>query len=192
MIDSFMMDVTGMTPTQASAAVAADLVNTSARVWPSDRLDGLPALRAFLADHDIAPGDPTDDDLAQVRSLRDDLREVFVADDDRAAVAVLNDLLAAADARPRLVDLDGWRWQLIPPDDAGPVQRLATAAAGGVLELIRAGGRDRLGLCAAHGCAGVYVDLTRNRSRRYCSPEICGNRTNLAAFRARRRAAEPG
>ncbi|MDP8927645.1 MAG: CGNR zinc finger domain-containing protein [Actinomycetota bacterium] len=59
-----------------------------------------------------------------------------------------------------------------------------------LLALVAADGLSRLHGCAAEGCAGVFVDTTRNRSRRYCIPELCGNRTNLAAYRARRRAAK--
>ena len=45
----------------------------------------------------------------------------------------------------------------------------------------------RLGVCRAEGCDRVYVDVSRNASRRFCS-ESCLNRTKVAAFRARARA----
>lgn len=193
MIDSFMMDGTDMTPTRAAAVIAADLVNTSPRVWDEDRLGDTAALRAFLADHAIADGgDVTNDLLERTRRVRDRLTEVFLSADEHAAVDLLNRLMTDAGVRVRLVPVDGrWRWHLAPHDEAGAVEHLAAAAAVGMLGLIQTSGRERLGLCAADGCAGVYVDLTRNRSRRYCIPEKCGNRTNLAAHRARRRAAEP-
>ena len=54
---------------------------------------------------------------------------------------------------------------------------------------LRDHGLERLRVCAASGCQRVFVDTSRNRSRRYCNPDICGNRTNVAAFRARQRAA---
>ena len=47
---------------------------------------------------------------------------------------------------------------------------------------------DRLRRCAGDGCDQVLVDLSRNRSRRFCDAG-CGNRANVAAYRARRRAA---
>jgi len=177
-----------MTPTPADATVAADLVNTAPRVWSTDRLNDVAALTTFLSDHGLVVDGVSADDLHGVHDLRRRLREVFVTDDEHDAVATLNALLADADVRPRLVAADGgWRWQLAPPDGADVTRSVTAAAAAGLLQLILAKGLDRLGLCAAHGCAGVYVDLTRNHSRRYCTPEICGNRTNLAAYRARRR-----
>ena len=44
-----------------------------------------------------------------------------------------------------------------------------------------------IGLCAAPDCDFVVIDLSRNRSRRFCDSG-CGNRANVAAYRARRRA----
>ena len=46
---------------------------------------------------------------------------------------------------------------------------------------------DRLKICAAVDCANVFVDESRNRSRRWCS-ERCSGRVNVAAFRSRKRA----
>lgn len=47
-------------------------------------------------------------------------------------------------------------------------------------------GPDRFGQCEAHGCDAVYIDLTKNGSRRYCSP-ACTARAKTAAYRRRRR-----
>ena len=49
-------------------------------------------------------------------------------------------------------------------------------------------GAERFGTCAADGCSGVFLDTSRNRSRRYCS-DRCATRENVAALRSRRRAA---
>lgn len=51
-------------------------------------------------------------------------------------------------------------------------------------------GPDRFGSCQAAKCANVFVDTSPNRSRRYCS-DRCSSRANVAAFRARRKAAAP-
>ena len=45
---------------------------------------------------------------------------------------------------------------------------------------------SRLGICAVDDCEGVVLDLSRNRSRRFCST-ACGNRAAVAAYRARQR-----
>ena len=52
-------------------------------------------------------------------------------------------------------------------------------------DVIRAGELSRLRTCAADDCLDVVVDLSRNRSKRYCE-RGCGNRLNVAAYRQRR------
>jgi predicted RNA-binding Zn ribbon-like protein len=53
-----------------------------------------------------------------------------------------------------------------------------------MIEIIRADELSRLGTCASGGCGGVVLDLSRNRSRRFCST-ACGNRSAVGAYRAR-------
>ena len=101
----------------------------------------------------------------------------------------LNDLLAESSALPQLTDHDGvWHFHFTPPESS-LVAHMAAEAAMGLASVIRDHGLERLRVCAATGCSRVFVDTSRNRSRRYCNPDICGNRTNVAAFRARQRAA---
>ena len=49
-------------------------------------------------------------------------------------------------------------------------------------------GATRLGVCHASPCTHVFVDTSPNQSRRYCS-DRCSSRANVAAYRARQRAA---
>lgn len=177
-------------PGRGGAELAAALINTSPRVWRDDKLATPEQLMTFLHDHGLgAPRPATAEDVEGAHHLRARLWQVFDADDERVAVAVLNTLVDQWGIRPRLTDEDrGWRWSYEPADGLSPIGDLATAATIGLLRLIADTGLGRLGHCAAHGCAGVFVDTTRNRSRRYCIPQLCGNRTNLAAYRARRRA----
>ena len=55
-----------------------------------------------------------------------------------------------------------------------------------MVDVIRADEMARLDTCAADDCDDVVLDLSRNRSRRYCST-TCGNREAVAAYRARQR-----
>jgi predicted RNA-binding Zn ribbon-like protein len=48
---------------------------------------------------------------------------------------------------------------------------------------------DRLRVCEAPDCQAVLLDLSRNRSKRYCDARTCGNRLNVAAYRERKRSA---
>ncbi|HEY5400209.1 MAG TPA: CGNR zinc finger domain-containing protein [Trebonia sp.] len=52
---------------------------------------------------------------------------------------------------------------------------------------MRVGEFGRLRVCAADDCEDVLVDLSKNRSRRFCSL-TCANRVNVAAYRSRRTA----
>ena len=62
--------------------------------------------------------------------------------------------------------------------------RIAADAAMAFLDLIRADALGRLRICAAEDCEDVLVDLSKNSSKRYCDTGNCGNRTNVAAYRA--------
>ena len=103
-----------------------------------------------------------------------------------APYALLNALLLDTGARPQLDRLpDGavGTCTSTASDDS-----LATGwAAGCATGLALAIGSDlagRLGVCAADRCDRVFVDTSRNATRRFCST-ACQNRTKAAAFRAR-------
>jgi predicted RNA-binding Zn ribbon-like protein len=64
--------------------------------------------------------------------------------------------------------------------------RVVVETAMAMVDVIRADENRRLDRCAAADCDDVVLDLSRNRSRRYCST-TCGNREAVAAYRARRR-----
>ncbi|MGZ4654947.1 CGNR zinc finger domain-containing protein [Oryzihumus sp.] len=117
------------------------------------------------------------------------LRVVFEAVDGGqadAAAAEVNALLSDTGARPQLDRRDGQGWHLHfhGADDSLALGWSAGCAAALALAL----GSDlagRLGMCAATVCDRVYVDRSRNASKRFCST-ACQSRTKAAAFRARR------
>lgn len=63
-----------------------------------------------------------------------------------------------------------------------PVWRVARSAA----ELLTAEEVERLKLCDAHDCGWLFIDASRNRSRRWCDMADCGNRAKARRFRQRR------
>ena len=175
--------------TEVSLAEAASLVNT----LDSDGVDSLSdtaGLAAYLASNPysgVILG--TDHEVAEVRDVRDQLRRLWQVADRDAAVPIINEILATADARPFLTRHDEWDWHLhVTPPDAPLAQRIAAEAAMAFLELVRADDWGRLKTCAADDCDNVLVDLSKNRSKRYCADGNCGNRAAVAAYRARRRA----
>jgi len=72
--------------------------------------------------------------------------------------------------------------------DAPPAHRIAAQAGFAVADLVRLRETIRLRRCEAPGCDAVLVDLSKNRSRRYCDTGNCGNRQHVAAYRERRAA----
>lgn len=174
--------------TDCSVRLATDLVNTLGMPSRREELPDAAALRGFLDDHDVSYSGPlSDDDVARVRALRSRLRDVFLSDEAGAAAARLNALLADAGALPQLTNHDGQRWHFhFRPADGSLPQWLAAEAAMGLATVFRDHGIARLATCAAPDCDDVFVDTTRNRSRRYCDPSTCGNRAHVAAYRQRR------
>lgn len=164
---------------------AAALVNTSHD--GEEQLTDPAALDAFL-DREGFTGRRagTGSELEEVRKLRARLAIIWHAVDAEQIAAIVNDLLADAQALPRLVRHDGWDWHLHLTDPQAPlVDRMGTEAAMAVADLVRAQDLERLKRCAAEDCDAVLVDLSRNRSRRYCDVGNCGNRMHVAAYRAR-------
>jgi len=167
----------------------AALINT--RRANHEGLPDLAALDAFLQtwgwtgrrDHDEA-------ELLAVRALRPRLREIWEVDEDRV-VAIVNQLLREGRALPQLVKHDGWDYHLhATPSDAPLATRMAVDAAMAIFEVVRTKELSRLRICELPGCNDVVVDLTKNRSKRYCDGS-CGNRAAVAAYRARKAGIDP-
>jgi predicted RNA-binding Zn ribbon-like protein len=106
--------------------------------------------------------------------------------DEHTVAAEVNRMLREGGALPQLVAHDGFDYHLhATPPTAPLADRMAVEAAMALVDVVRQHELDRLAVCAASDCVGVLVDLSKNRSKRYCSG-ACSSRTNVAAFRARR------
>lgn len=169
--------------TESALIAAAALVNTAT---DGDTLQTVADLDAFVARY-AWTGSRTRDavELEAVRALRPRLREIWTAETDEAVVGI-NGLLAEHGALPRLVRHGEWDWHLhATPPEAPLATRMAVEAAMALVDVVRSGEMARLGVCAAEDCDDVVIDLSKNRSRRYCE-KGCGNRANVAAYRARK------
>ena len=93
--------------------------------------------------------------------------------------------------RPRLTDHDGYDWHIhyFTPG-ASLADHLALDCGMALAQVIAAGETERLRRCEAPDCDQVLVDLSRNRSKRYCDARTCGNRLHVAAYRERQRASQ--
>jgi predicted RNA-binding Zn ribbon-like protein len=126
-------------------------------------------------------------ELDAVRALRPVLRRLFTAGRDEA-VELVNGMLAEAGALPQLVRHEPFDWHLHAVSSGASLPtRVTVEVAMAMVDVIRADEMSRLGVCADDDCDGIVLDLSRNRSRRYCST-ACGNRNSVAAYRARRSA----
>jgi predicted RNA-binding Zn ribbon-like protein len=68
-----------------------------------------------------------------------------------------------------------------------PLVTLLGDALAQALPLHATGEWSRLKTCARESCRWVFYDASRNRSGRWCSMQVCGNREKTAAYRARNR-----
>ena len=123
--------------------------------------------------------------LAEVaRWLRSVFDSIERGDVDDAAIT-LNALLEETGARPHLYRHDGEPWHLHFRGGADTVaEGWAAGCATGLAIVLGTDMYDRLGVCTAPRCDRVYVDVSRNGTRRFCST-ACQNRVKAATFRAR-------
>jgi predicted RNA-binding Zn ribbon-like protein len=170
---------------EVALQAAAALVNTDER--DGDLLADVAGLDRFVAAWGWTGSRRRDRaELARVRALRPRLRRLWELDDD-GLVEEVNAILRDAHALPQLARHDEWDYHLHATSPKAPLaDRMAVEAAMAFVDVVRQGELDRLRICDADDCDDVLVDLSKNRSRRYCSA-TCSNRVNVAAFRARQR-----
>ncbi len=177
--------------TRGALEVVVDLVNTAPESDQSDRLADIDALYAFVRLHHVSDiGELGEADLRAVRDVRARFADVFAAPDPRTCAELINRLVAAAGTTPRLTDHDGFDWHVhyFAPG-ASVADHLAADCGMALAFIVVSGEHERLRRCEAPDCRRAFVDLSRNRSRRYCDSRTCGNRLHVAAYRARRKEA---
>ncbi len=168
--------------TEVSLQAAVTLANSA---LSPDTLLTIEDLDAFYTQYEFTGRrDQTRAELDAVRDMRARLRELLTASRERA-VEIVNEMLADARAVPQLVRHDQWDWHVHAVEPGSPLPtRICVETAMAMIDVIRADEMSRLGVCADDDCEGIVLDLSRNRSRRFCST-ACGNRNAVAAYRAR-------
>lgn len=175
----------------AGGHLALDLVNTvSWRGDPPRRLDRLD-LPGFFADWLTRTGvGVPDGDLAtalpEIRELRELVYDLLADGQPRQAdLARFGVLLAAAHTRAQAEPSLPVRWSVPIETPADLLPTLVLSAD----ELLRSPDTAKVRRCAGRGCEWLFIDGTRNHSRRWCRAEDCGNRER--ARRHYRRTREP-
>jgi predicted RNA-binding Zn ribbon-like protein len=126
------------------------------------------------------------DALVHAIDLRGALFRIFRAhtadaSPEEADLATLNHWLGATAHKRRLVFMDSgyeWTWQPAGDDLTHVLGPVAWSAAG----LLRSSQLGRVRECANELCQYLFVDTSRNRSRRWCSMEGCGNRVKVKRY----------
>lgn len=174
--------------TALALTAAAALVNTDPGSGTSIDTLGTPEDLAGFLDDQGWFGERAGNaaELVAVRDLRPRLRQLWgLAEPD--LVPELNRILAEAGAMPQLVDHDELGWHIhAVPQDAPLATRMIVEAAMALIDVVRSAELSRLKTCDGDDCDDVVVDLSRNRSRRFCESG-CGNRENVRAYRDRQR-----
>ena len=133
-----------------------------------------------------------DRDVSALRRFQAELRPVFEASDEERVgdvVSGLNTLLARHPVTPMISNHEAGNLHMHVANRAASVADLLIGESlMGLANLVCDLGPSRLGVCSAQGCDDVYVDTSPNKSRRYCS-DRCSSRSNVAAYRARQKAA---
>jgi predicted RNA-binding Zn ribbon-like protein len=200
--------------TSIGGHLALDLCNTlSWRLAPARRVDRLRSPHDLIdwfgavsalaaADRDRLTQSATDHPRAAEKALQDGklLRDAGI----RIIDAQLDGVLADPAARTADVDLIStawrralavastsaqlpWRWQVEPTDPASLVHVLALSVA----DLLHQPDQSRLRRCDGEGCGWLFLDTTRNHSRRWCDPLDCGNRARVRSYTQRHRTPKP-
>jgi len=168
--------------TRGALVAAVELVNSAE---PPVTMTTTTELSAFFAKHNYTGtlvGDQAE--LDAVHRILPRLRTLLTSSRDDA-VEQVNQILADAQALPQLVRHGDTDWHLhAVEDDRALDVRILVETAMAMIDVIRGDELSRLGVCADVDCEGLVLDLSRNRSRRFCST-TCSNRAAVAAYRAR-------
>ena len=170
--------------TDLALQAAVTLVNSAAE---PDTLTTVAELDQVWEDYSYSGRhERTRAELDAVRAIRPRLRALLTADRD-GAVDLVNGMLSEARAVPQLIRHGDFDWHIHAIDQQAPLDtRILVETAMAMIDVIRADELSRLAVCADDTCEAVVLDLSRNRSRRFCST-TCGNRNAVAAYRARQR-----
>jgi predicted RNA-binding Zn ribbon-like protein len=131
--------------------------------------------------------------LQQARLLREALYRIFIAQVHRTSpphddVATLNSAVARAMSYARMIpSADGFVWGWV--DEPHKLDRMLWPVVRSAMELLTSQERHRVRECLGDdGCGWLFLDTSKNRSRRWCSMAGCGNRAKARRHYQRHRA----
>lgn len=180
-------------PAPGELELVRSFVNTRELDPDREELTDAAALEAWLGDHGVASEGPLGaEDLERAIAFREALRGLLLANGgsglERNAIEALRTAAASAALRPE-VGADG-SVGLAPA--AGGIAALVARAFAAIAGAQENGTWERLKACSSGECLWAFYDRSRNRSRHWCSMEVCGNRAKTRAYRAKQQVADGG
>lgn len=168
--------------TREALETAVWLVNSQT---PSDGLNEVCDLENLLDKRNYAGRfDRDDEELHAVRASRTQMHRMLTAAREEAHV-LINAVLQTHNALPRLRKNRSGDWHTRALDLGMPLpHQLLVELAMAMCALVIADETSRIGICHGRNCNRLHIDLSRNKSRRFCS-QACSNRTSVAAYRQR-------
>lgn len=157
-----------------------------------DTLDSIADLTEFLTYYPYTGRLALDEEeLRGLRAIRPRLAELWDVDRE-GAVPLVNAMLRDGQALPQLAIHDDYDWHIHATDSEADLgTRIMVESAMAFIDIIRSDEYQRVRRCEADDCESVYIDYSRNGSKRYCDTGNCGNRMNVNAYRARKAAETP-
>ena len=135
--------------------------------------------------------------LSRALALREAIHEVFSAaiagnPQDEGTLSALNRELSGALSRQRVVPAEGgsyiWAWDRGGEEGGGPpLERPLWPVARSAAELLTSAKLGRVKVCGGEGCGWIFLDESRNASRRWCESRDCGNRERVRKYLARKK-----
>ncbi|MFI6582873.1 CGNR zinc finger domain-containing protein [Embleya sp. NPDC050493] len=176
----------------AQAPLIAELANLVTPTWrggsPARPAQGDELVTAFSAaagERIAAALRDVPDAATRLTTLAVALRDALTAPTPAETAARINAMMSRYAARPYLVEDEDQPFHLhFHGSGETAVEALGGEFATALALVVDGYGSNRLGMCEARRCEGVYIDLTRNGSRRYCGP-ACTARAKTAAYRSR-------
>jgi predicted RNA-binding Zn ribbon-like protein len=143
-------------------------------------------LRQHAAAHPVAAAEA----LVRLIDAREVMFEIFSAlartrPVPSAPLETLNTLIAETCSRRRVKRMRGrfeWEWR---PTETPDVDRPLWAAVWSAVDLLTSSELDRIRQCEGAGCAWLFMDTTKNGTRRWCDMSVCGNRAKARRHRVR-------
>ena len=166
-----------------------NFVNTLDVEDQEEDLGSLEQLRDWLVERELMDaGDPiTDGDLRRAIDVREGLRAILLANNgspyDEGAIERLDRAASRAGLRLRFHPGGCAEFEPDATGVDGALARLLAIVAEARVE----GEWERLKACADHGCQWAFYDKSKNRSKKWCRMEVCGNVAKARSYRERQK-----